>query len=506
MNPWRTWQHGFTLSLLCIAIAGCGGDDGTRSTSGTSERTVARAPQQTSNQAPNQTLDQASSAGPAFAPGSAAGLFANASGVLHSYSTAGPIDRNGPFFKTFGNGRSCASCHEQSAAFSVTPQGVQRRFEASDGLDPIFRLNDGANSPLATVGTLAERRAAYSMLLNRGVIRVGLPVPADAEFELVQADDPYHYASARELSLFRRILPSANLKFLGGVMWDGRESAIDPNSSDCFVPLNTCYASIDSNLLRQANNATRGHAEAARDLSSTELRQIVDFENSLFAAQSFDHGAHHLAGAQAQGGTATLLTTEYYFDINDLFRDPRTGQPGRKEVFQLFGAWLSQPGRSPIGQARQSIARGEVLFNTRSFDIVGVAGVNDLLGPRVVGTCSTCHNVPQVGSFSLPNTFNIGVADGANRTPDMPLYTLRNKRSGELLSTQDPGAAMQTGRWGDIGRFKAPGLRALAARAPYFHDGSAGSIEQVMAFYERRFQLGLSSSEQADLVAFLKAL
>lgn len=503
MNPWRTQPFGWAVSLLCIALAACGGDNAQRNASGTGERTVARALPQ--GQSQNPVLNPDGSA-PQPLPGSAAGRFANASGVLHSYSTSGPIDGSGPFFQTFGNGRTCASCHEPAAAFTVTPQGLQQRFTASNGFDPIFRLNDGANSPQAAVGTLAERRAAYSMLLNRGVIRVGLPLPATAEFELVAADDPYHYASARELSLFRRILPAANLKFLGGVMWDGRESAIDPTSSDCFIPFNTCYASIDSNLLRQANNATRGHAEAARDLTAAELRQIVDFEKTLFAAQEFDQAAHHLASAQAKGGTATLLATEYYFDINDLFRDPRTGLPGRKEVFQLFGAWLSQPGNSPLAQARQSIARGEVLFNTRSFDITGVAGVNDLLGPRVVGTCTTCHNVPQVGSFSLPNTFNIGVADAANRTPEMPLYTLRNKRSGELLQTQDPGAALQTGRWGDIGRFKAPGLRALAARAPYFHDGSAASIEQVIAFYERRFQLGLSGSEQADLAAFLKAL
>ena len=76
-----------------------------------------------------------------------------------------------------------------------------------DGLDPIFRTVDGSNSPKADVSTVKARREAFSMLLNKGVIRIGLPIPAGAEFSLVGVDDPYGYASASELSLFRRPLP-----------------------------------------------------------------------------------------------------------------------------------------------------------------------------------------------------------------------------------------------------------------------------------------------------------
>ena len=99
-------------------------------------------------------------------------------------------------------------------AWSITPASVQAKFNASNGTDPIFRLNDGANAPNLPVSTVAQRQTAYSMLLNRGVIRVGLPIPANAEFDLVAVDDPYGYASAKELSLFRRPLPTTNLSFL----------------------------------------------------------------------------------------------------------------------------------------------------------------------------------------------------------------------------------------------------------------------------------------------------
>ena len=57
-----------------------------------------------------------------------------------------------------------------------------------------------------------------------------------AEFELTSVDDPYGYASAAELSLFRRPLPTTNLKFLSAVMWDGRETF----SAQSAVPITGC--------------------------------------------------------------------------------------------------------------------------------------------------------------------------------------------------------------------------------------------------------------------------
>jgi cytochrome c peroxidase len=55
-------------------------------------------------------------------------------------------------------------------------------------------------------------------------------------------------------------------------------------------------------------------------------------------------------------------------------------------------------------------------------------------------------------------------------------------------------------------RFKVPTLRGLAARAPYFHDGSAAALEDVVDHLDRRFSAGLSADEKRDLVAFLRAL
>ncbi len=144
----------------------------------------------------------------------------NDSGVAVTISTNGFIDRRNPFFRELGtNERSCVTCHQPTEGWTITPKGLAERFRQTRGTDPVFRTNDGANSPQADVSTPRAREKSYSMLLAKGVIRVGLPIPAGAEFELAAVDDPYRYASAAELSLFRRPLASTNLRFLSTVMW-----------------------------------------------------------------------------------------------------------------------------------------------------------------------------------------------------------------------------------------------------------------------------------------------
>jgi cytochrome c peroxidase len=157
--------------------------------------------------------------------------------------------------------------------------------------------------------------------------------------------------------------------------------------------------------------------------------------------------------------------------------------------------------------ARRAIARGQALFNGKPIAIRGVKGLNDDLGiETLTGTCTTCHNAPNAGDHSIPMPLDIGVADAARRTPDMPLYTLRDKASGQTLQTTDPGRALITGKWKDIARFKGPILRALATRAPYFHNGTAADLDAVVDFYDTRFGIGFTRDEKADLIAFLRAL
>ncbi len=80
------------------------------------------------------------------------------------------------------------------------------------------------------------------------------------------------------------------------------------------------------------------------------------------------------------------------------------------------------------------------------------------------------------------------------------------KAGGQKFRVTDPGRAMISGKCADIGKTKGPILRGLAARAPYFHNGSAASLLDVVNFYDRRFNLGLAEKQEADLAAFLGSL
>jgi cytochrome c peroxidase len=88
----------------------------------------------------------------------------------------------------------------------------------------------------------------------------------------------------------------------------------------------------------------------------------------------------------------------------------------------------------------------------------------------------------------------------------LPVITLQNNATGATVQTTDPGRALVTGLWADVGKLKGPILRGLAARAPYFHNGSAASLGDVVTFYDKRFNVGFTAQEKADLIAFLNTL
>jgi hypothetical protein len=421
--------------------------------------------------------------------------FADASGQVTNLSVSGNLDTTGAFFQSLGtNGRSCGSCHLASDAWGLSAAHAQQIFDSSNGTDPLFRPVDGAVSPEADVSTLAAQRAAYALLLSKGLIRVGMPVPANAEFAVVAIDDPYHAASATLVNCYRRPPPSTNLGFLTTVMWDGRE-----------MPFGT---TMDDHLLHQALDATLGHAQASAPPTTAQLRAIVDFEEALFSAQTFDNDAGNLDAKQGNGGPSFLSTVPFHVGINDVLgKDPGPNpQPFNPVAMTLYDNWQGAPGGGTDG-ARAAVQRGQVLFNTKPIAITGVAGLNDDLGLATInGTCTSCHDTPDVGNHSVALPIDIGLTDQSRRTADMPLYTLKNLTTEQIKLTTDPGRALVTGKWKDIGKFKGPILRGLPARAPYFHNGSAATLDDVVTFYNSRFAIGFTAQEHADLLAFLKTL
>jgi hypothetical protein len=452
--------------------------------------------------------DRAATVLPNLAP------FPNPSGILKTFSAAGNIDLTGPFFQSLGtNSRSCVSCHQPSDAWSVSAAHVAERFEASQGLDPIFRPNDGSVCDHGVdTTTLEGRRQAYSLLISRGLIRIALPLPTGAEFDVVGVQNPYGCNETATLSMYRRPLPSTNLRFLSTVMWDGRESSSQTGTKPITFATNP--ADLLSDLAHQALDATNGHAQASTPLTPELQRRIVAFETGLSTAQAFDFGAGPLDGHGASGGPLALFVQPFFIGINDPLGQNPFKTPFNPVIFTLFtSSWAGSDGDHDGDQAaarRASILRGQTLFNSKPINITGVGGLNDAAGLALIeGTCGTCHDAFNVGNHSVSAPLNIGVGD-PNSPLDvsyLPVITLRQKADPtKTIATTDPGRALVTGKWEDIGKLKGPVLRGLAARAPYFHNGSAAGLKDVIEFYNVRFDMGLTEQEKADLVAFLSAL
>jgi len=432
----------------------------------------------------------------------------NGSGLLETYNVNNaPISLTGAFFQSLGtNGRSCSSCHLPGEGWSVSAFELQARFFLTKGQDPIFRTNDGSNCDHnIDTSTLEGRRKAYSLLLSKGLIRIALAVPANAEFTVQSVSNPYGCNDTSTLSVYRRPLPATNLKFLSTLMWDGRESSTQTDTQKITYP--DPDAALLADLRHQAIDATTGHAQGTTP-TTAQVEDIVNFETELRTAQAIDYFAGLLNDNGASGGPKALASQEFFIGINDSFPDSFGFNPTHlafnPNIFNLFNAWTNSLGR------RASIARGQAIFNSKPITISDVAGINDVAGlpASFSGTCGTCHDSPNVGNHSVSAPLNIGLTDitGPLDFSYLPLITLKNNTTGEIVKTTDPGRALITGKWADIGKLKGPILRGLASRAPYFHNGSAGSLADVLEFYDKRFNIGFTSQEKEDLIAFLNAL
>ena len=464
-------------------------------------------------------------------------FFANPTGESETYSTTGDgIDLTGPFFQSLGtNGRSCGSCHQPSDGMSVAAANVQQRFDLTQGLDPIFRTNDGSNCDHGIdVSTLAGRSAAYSLLRTRGLIRIAIGVPPSADYKVMSVNNPYGCNESDTISMYRRPLPATNLRFLSAVMFDGRESSpLTETKKITYDPLNP-RGNLLSDLAHQSLDATKGHAQGDGSRpTAAEQQQIVNLEMALSTAQIIDNLAGRLDGRDATGGPVALTAQPFFISINSSVDPlaPGVEPPGglmtpgdgkfTPAIFNPFDAWASMPATSP----KAAVARGQAIFNSKAINITGVAGINDPIAagglgagdnPGLSGTCGTCHDTPNVGNHSFPTPLNIGTGDpdpsnssvnlGGLDIRYLPSITVCKLDLSSCKTTTDLGQALIDGKFDHVGKIKGPILRGLAARAPYFHNGSAQTLLDVVHFYENRFGLVLTPQEESDLVAFLNAL
>jgi hypothetical protein len=484
---------------------------------------------------------QSAPARPWWNPGDGARLpaapeYANGSGRFGLLNALGPVETAGhPFFEPLGsNGRACVTCHQPADAMSLSTETIRARWEATDGSDPLFAAIDGMNCPNLPPGD----PASHSLLLDRGLIRVALPWPPRAadgsviepEFDIEVVRDPtgcnthpvYGLDSDEpSVSVYRRPRPAINLRYVTSAKFGvapiiGKSGQIAPIDPDTGRPVNLNMMSDarEPTLKSQARSAARTHLELARELTGPELEAIKSFELQLYGAQIESTAAGRLdtpggppslgpaAMASGRDGVLGNNTTNYVFPFGDAWRDEATDN-----------------------EFRRSAARGHDVFFFRTFWIRDSMHINSVgLGNPIKRTCSTCHGLHMMamdsangwmdlGTTNLPWAREEPVSPWASEPAQMPLFRLTCRDDlpphpflGRVIYTQDPGRALISGRCDDIGAIVIQQFRGLAARAPYFSNGSAATLREVVDFYDRRYNIQFTEQEKQDLVNFLSLL
>jgi hypothetical protein len=468
----------------------------------------------------------------------------NEQGLLGMLNASGQFDTKGhPFFEPIGtNGRACVTCHQPSDAMSLSVRSIRERWTATGGKDPLFAAVDGMNCPTLPPGD----PRSHSQLLERGLFRVALPWPPqrpdgtrlDPEFTIDVVRDPggcntdprYGLNSATPtISVYRRPRPVANTKytthqnfgvgpFIGK---NGMPSSVDPETGKP-TSMNLMSDARAATLALQAQDAARNHLQIAGTLSTAQIARITEFERQVYIAQV------------ARGDAGSLVEPDGppAFGPRNLAADDAgvLGNNTTRYVFPLGGKWTHLPRTNDEKEnarnaSRESIARGHDVFMFRTFWIKDSMHLNSVgLGNPVKRTCATCHGMHMtgmdtangwmdIGTTNLPWATEVPLNPWTEARPQMPLFRVTCKPGvrphpflGRVIYTQDPGRALISGLCNDVGTIVMEQFRGLAARAPYFSNGSAATLRELVDFYDRRYNIGSSEQEKQDLVNFLGAL
>ena len=258
-------------------------------------------------------------------------------------------------------------------------------------------------------------------------------------------------------------------------MWDGRETA------SRGMPSGTTDAqALDAIIRPRAGTAP----------SAAQLRGDRRLRAGAVHRADEDHAAGSLGRAGARGGPGALTTSR-----------SASASTIRSACCRRCPAPAWRVGRSGSGRVHavrrvaDASARRAAGDRARRGDLQH-APVRDRQRPRPerraagpgvrtdsTGTCTVCHDTPNAGNHSVAMALNIGIADPSRRTPDLPLYTLRNKATGDDRADHRPGRAMVTGKWKDVAQVQGAGparARRAAAVLPRRIGGNAGGRDRLL--------------------------
>jgi cytochrome c peroxidase len=273
--------------------------------------------------------------------------------------------------------------------------------------------------------------------------------------------------------------------YLGGQFWDGRAATLEEQAKGPFL-----------NPIEMGNPDKESVISKIRESSYAPLFKNVYGQDSLNdTEQAYEHVAEAIASFE------------------------RTRSFNR--FTSKFDAWLA-------GKARlnHSERRGLALFNASD-----------------KGNCAACHSIQKSGEDTPPLFTDFSYDNvGVPKNPDNPFYAMPGAFNPNGHNFVDKGLGGAIKLASEDGKFKVPTLRNIAITAPYMHNGYFSSLRAVVDFYNTRDtkpackdaftseqkaltdgcwpvaevstnvnthalgNLGLSSREVDDIVAFLQTL
>jgi cytochrome c peroxidase len=371
-----------------------------------------------------------------------------------------------------GNRRACSDCHMDSENFQLTPAAAQARFAqmtATGNDDPLFRAIDADD--FRVNGAVAHD---FTNLTQNGLVRVTIPLPANVKLLDCGATVPCP-ASALPTSetvadVWRSVPSILNVRMTGP---DGTGPAWTRGPN-----LNGGYqldGRIDT-LQNQALSALRSHATTTVDPAPLFLDDLAAFQNNQFSAASVKVLSDAIAA-----GASPLPDPDPVLD---------TLETGGKVVFnrscgQCHGNQAGHPsGSTPITQG----TAGTSTAFARYHDIATTCPrpVDTANPPRFVFAACSASQMKNVRTYEITNSGVAPSGSPCGGAPPQPACVTR-------LTTSDPGRMLLTGfpdpgGRGDLQHFDVPSLRGISRTAPYFHNNTAATLEEMLEHYKQFFK------------------
>ena len=357
-----------------------------------------------------------------------------------------------------GNGRSCADCHVPSEHFQLSPAVARTRFEAlmakrehnPTADDPLFRPIDADD-----FRTNGNNASDYSNLIDNALVRVTLPLPPNVRLldstTCTVAGPDCQLTGETSVDVFRAVMPVLNVAITGiddvAPVWPPAAQVRPSLGWDPKGPNLQGGYQADARfgtLQEQARGALLAHAQVVFEPPARMLDDLAAFQKTLFSSP----GVERLAQAIESGA-----------EFPD--PDPELSEPEQKgkQVFrracaQCHGGVLHPSGSTPETTIPRPIARYHNIF-------------------------TPCPRPIQDGFAPCPPRLA--------RNARMYRITLANGAF-QFVTTSDPGRLLLTGQPLDLGVMDVPSLRGIASTAPYFHNNSAATLEEVLDQYDALFR------------------